>query len=133
MENSACFQILGIDIFLDHKVKPWLIEVNKLASFATDSPLDQKIKYNLIYETIALLNLSNARKDKWKQERQNRMKNRQTKEPPMTLQEREEKRKLNQLERDRFDERICTGFVRVYPAKSEERQQHYDLMLDHAK
>ena len=45
-------------IFLDEKIKPWLIEINSLASFATDSPLDKKIKYDVIYETIAMLNLS---------------------------------------------------------------------------
>jgi tubulin polyglutamylase TTLL6/13 len=53
-----CFEILGLDIFLDEKLKPFLIEVNSLASFATDSPLDKKIKYDLIDETIKLLNLS---------------------------------------------------------------------------
>ena len=53
-----CFEILGFDIFLDEKVKPWLIEVNSLASFGTDSPLDKKIKYDLITETILMLNLN---------------------------------------------------------------------------
>jgi tubulin polyglutamylase TTLL6/13 len=48
-----CFEILGIDIFLDEKVKPWLIEVNALASFATDSPLDKRIKYDVVYEALA--------------------------------------------------------------------------------
>ena len=44
MENSVCFEVLGLDIFIDDSLKPWLIEVNSLASFATDSPLDKKIK-----------------------------------------------------------------------------------------
>jgi tubulin polyglutamylase TTLL6/13 len=64
-----CFEVLGIDIFIDEKIKPWLIEINSLASFATDSPLDKKIKYDVIYETIAMLNLSQKRKKKMKKER----------------------------------------------------------------
>ena len=61
-----CFEVLGLDIFLDDKIKPWLIEVNSLASFATDSPLDKKVKLDLMYETIALLNLTAKRKRKAK-------------------------------------------------------------------
>lgn len=64
-----CFEILGFDIFLDEKVKPWLIEVNSLASFATDSPLDKKIKQDLLNETIQMLNLSHKRKRKYKKEK----------------------------------------------------------------
>lgn len=44
MDNSLCFQILGFDIMIDHTLKPFLIEVNQMPSFATDSPLDYKIK-----------------------------------------------------------------------------------------
>jgi hypothetical protein len=58
LENSCCFEILGFDIFLDENVKPWLIEVNSLASFETDSPLDLKVKSSLIMETVKILNLS---------------------------------------------------------------------------
>ncbi len=58
MENSLCFEVLGLDIFLDEKLKLWLIEVNSLASFATDSPLDKKVKFDMMYETIAMLNLN---------------------------------------------------------------------------
>lgn len=53
-----CFEILGFDVFLDEKLKPWIIEVNHAPSFTTDSPLDFKIKKGLITDTIALLNLS---------------------------------------------------------------------------
>jgi len=64
-----CFEILGIDVFLDENVKPWLIEVNSLASFATDSPLDKKVKYDVMYETFVMLNLSPKRKKKMKQQK----------------------------------------------------------------
>ena len=63
-----CFEILGIDIFIDDKIKPWLIEVNSLASFATDSPLDKKIKFDVVFESLAMLNLSQKRKRKAKKE-----------------------------------------------------------------
>lgn len=58
VENSMCFEILGFDIFLDDKLKSWILEVNHAPSFTTDSPLDFKIKKGLITETIKLLNLS---------------------------------------------------------------------------
>jgi tubulin polyglutamylase TTLL6/13 len=61
-----CFQILGLDIFLDEKLKPWLIEVNSLPSYQTDSPLDRKIKFDLVFETLAMLNLNPKRKKKLK-------------------------------------------------------------------
>lgn len=64
-----CFEVLGIDIFIDEKCKPWLLEINSLASFATDSPLDKKIKYDVIYEALAMLNLSQKRKKKIKKEK----------------------------------------------------------------
>ena len=57
-----CFEILGFDIFLDDKLKPWILEVNHAPSFSTDSPLDFKVKKNLIADTIELLNLSHNKK-----------------------------------------------------------------------
>jgi len=53
---DKCFQILGFDILLDHSLKPWLLEVNQTPSFSTESPLDYKIKYELIRDTLALVN-----------------------------------------------------------------------------
>ena len=60
---------MGLDIMIDEKIKPWLIEVNHLSSFGTDSPLDKKIKFDLVNDTIKLLNLSVKRKRKTKNER----------------------------------------------------------------
>mmetsp|Transcript_87806 Transcript_87806/g.120938 ORF Transcript_87806/g.120938 Transcript_87806/m.120938 type:complete len:111 (+) Transcript_87806:1134-1466(+) len=69
LENSLCFEVLGIDIMIDQNIKPWLIEVNNLASFGTDSPLDKKVKFDLINDTFNLLNLSIKRKKRAKKER----------------------------------------------------------------
>jgi len=46
--NNMCFEILGFDIMLDHKLKCWLLEVNHSPSFNIDTPLDNKIKSNVI-------------------------------------------------------------------------------------
>ena len=58
VENLMAFQILGFDILLDKQCKPSLLEVNHAPSFATDSPLDYEIKYNLFVDTFKLLDLS---------------------------------------------------------------------------
>ena len=72
-----CFEILGFDIIIDKNCKPYLLEVNHAPSFATDSPLDYDVKYNLIADTFSLLGLSVAKKKaKVKQlyeEKKNRM------------------------------------------------------------
>jgi tubulin polyglutamylase TTLL6/13 len=56
--NSQCFEILGFDILIDEKLKPWLIEINHTPSFATDTPLDFKIKKDMIADTIQILGMS---------------------------------------------------------------------------
>jgi len=57
-----CFEILGFDILIDEKLKPWLIEINHSPSFGTDTPLDFKIKKDLIADTVQLLGLTHANK-----------------------------------------------------------------------
>jgi len=39
-----CFEILGMDVIIDSKIKPWLLEINHAPSFATDTPFDYQIK-----------------------------------------------------------------------------------------
>jgi tubulin polyglutamylase TTLL6/13 len=66
-ENSQCFEILGLDIMIDQNFKPYLLEINHAPSFAADSPLDEKIKGQVIYDTLNLLGLSQKRKKHYKQ------------------------------------------------------------------
>lgn len=62
--NDMCFEILGFDIMLDHKLTPYLIEINYTPSFTADTPLDRYIKKNLINDTLNLVNVT----EKWKKE-----------------------------------------------------------------
>merc|ERR1719482_1853643 len=52
--GCRCFEVLGVDVMLDWKLKPYLIEVNHLPSFTCDSPLDEDVKERLIEQTLDL-------------------------------------------------------------------------------
>lgn len=52
--GCRCFEILGIDVMIDNHLRPYLIEVNHLPSFATDSPLDLEIKEKVISQSLDL-------------------------------------------------------------------------------
>ena len=47
---------------LDHKEEPQLIEINHTPSFATDTPLDYKIKFGLIKDTLKLMRINSKNK-----------------------------------------------------------------------
>ena len=68
--------MLGFDILIDAELKPWLLEVNHTPSFSTDTPLDRKIKKNLISDTIKLLNLSYEDKIRFINKRREEQRNR---------------------------------------------------------
>ena len=53
----SCFEILGFDVMLDRKAKPWLLEVNHAPSFSCGSSLDLKIKLELLRNTMRLIHL----------------------------------------------------------------------------
>ena len=57
-------------MILDRKGKPWLLEVNHAPSFSCGSQLDQKIKLELLRNTMRLIHLQAYHKKKFKQEQQ---------------------------------------------------------------
>jgi tubulin polyglutamylase TTLL6/13 len=65
--------VLGFDVLIDGGWKPWLLEVNQNPSFATDTPLDLAIKYDLIYDTLALLDLRKRGSNKIRQKLSSRV------------------------------------------------------------
>ena len=55
--RNNCYELFGYDILLDNYMNPWLLEVNLSPSLAFESPLDLKIKANLIRDTFNLIGL----------------------------------------------------------------------------
>lgn len=53
--GSRCFEVLGFDVMLDSHLNPWLIEVNHLPSFGTDTKLDLDVKEKLMTEVFSVL------------------------------------------------------------------------------
>jgi len=56
--NNSCYEVLGFDVLIDSNLKPWLMEVNMSPSMNTDSPLDLKIKGNMIADLLSLVGVN---------------------------------------------------------------------------
>lgn len=52
---TACCQVWGFDIMLDDALRAWLIEVNTCPALAADSPLDRRVKNNMIADVMNLV------------------------------------------------------------------------------
>jgi tubulin polyglutamylase TTLL6/13 len=52
-----------LDIMLNNKAEPILLEVNHTPSFTTDTPLDHKIKFNLIKDSLKIMNINTQTKN----------------------------------------------------------------------
>lgn len=55
--DSVCFEVLGFDILLDRKLKPWLLEINRAPSFGTDQRIDYDVKKGVLLNALQLLNI----------------------------------------------------------------------------
>jgi tubulin polyglutamylase TTLL6/13 len=82
-------------VILDHKLKPYILEVNALASFGTDSPLDKKIKLDLMRDTFTMLNLSPKKKKQMKKDKDDLFKRRVMGDKSVTKEQKEAIRKKN--------------------------------------
>ncbi|OCT86851.1 tubulin polyglutamylase TTLL13 [Xenopus laevis] len=116
--GSACFEILGFDILLDRKLKPWLIEVNHSPSFTTDSTLDKEVKDPLIQDTLNLVNLRACDKRKVIEEDKRRVKERlfQRNLPRETRREQLETSQASWLAQiEKYEDSHLGGYRRIYP------------------
>jgi hypothetical protein len=129
-----CFQILGFDILIDRKFRPWLIEVNQSPSFETDSPLDYKVKKAVVQDAFFLLNASTERRKEFHQKNKKLMKQRiltgkvKKMEPEVRAALKEKKLKA----RFKFEEDRMGGYEMIYPSKNADMQEEYESFIKRA-
>ena len=136
-DGLSCFEILGLDVMLDHKCKPWLIEVNHSPSFNTDTELDRDVKEGLISDCINLIQLSASRIKKAKAEDKRACKerlysSRSFSARKLTREEAQEKRKEAITTHAKYESKYKGRFKRVFPTANEPKQNKFNTLLDMA-
>uniref|UniRef100_H0X5C5 Tubulin tyrosine ligase like 6 n=1 Tax=Otolemur garnettii TaxID=30611 RepID=H0X5C5_OTOGA len=124
--NSACFEILGFDILLDRKLKPWLLEVNHSPSFSTDSRLDKEVKDNLLYDTLVLINLRNCDKKKvLEKEKQRGRFLQQCRSREIRIEETKGYQATWLQKTEKYEKEHCGGFRLIYPSPNSEKYEKF--------
>ena len=131
LDNAMCFQVLGFDIMIDKKFKPWLIEVNQSPSFKTDSPLDYRVKKAVLTDTFRLLNMSWEKRKKIIKEQKKNMKARilTGKQSKIDPEEKAKRREEKLQERFEYEAKRKGRFELIYPWPDEERNQLYSSFI----
>ncbi len=105
-----------------------------LSSYGTDSPLDKKVKYELMRDTFGLLNLSTKRRKQFKKEKAESFNKRVMGEKGPNKFEKDLIRRQKQAERDKFDLEHLGGYKMVYPVQGDpEKAKKFDMYLETAR
>ncbi|KAM9275351.1 tubulin polyglutamylase TTLL13 [Morus bassanus] len=127
--GCACFEILGFDILLDRKLKPWLLEVNHSPSFTTDSRLDHEVKDALLCDTINLINVHACNKRKVLEEDKQRAKERLLQAHQTLRASRREELESSQAawlsQAEKYENSHLGGYRRIYPAGGTEKYEPF--------
>ena len=123
--NGMCFEILGFDIFLDHRVKPWLLEVNHSPSFTTDTPLDRSIKERVILDAISLLGILPENREKYYMQVKAQVQQRamRGKDYQALRSERLNLQRQMMEERDKLEGKHTGGYHKIFPVEDEGQSQ----------
>ncbi|XP_018408629.1 PREDICTED: tubulin polyglutamylase TTLL7 [Nanorana parkeri] len=151
--NSICFEVLGFDIILDRKLKPWLLEINRAPSFGTDQKIDYDVKKGVLLNALKLLNIraSDKKKNlaKQKAEAQKRLYGQGSmkrlspgssdwQKQRHTLERRKEELKerlaqvRKQISKEEYENRHMGNYRRIYPPEDKLLLEKYEGLLSTA-
>ncbi|XP_068161743.1 tubulin polyglutamylase ttll6 isoform X2 [Antennarius striatus] len=125
--GSACFEILGFDVLLDYRLRPWVLEVNHSPSFTTDSQLDREVKDMLLYDTLVLINLGACDRRKITKEERRRVKDRlqQNSSREARSEELRHYQAVTVQQMENYEAKHLGGFKRIYPREGGEKYEKY--------
>nr|XP_046233164.1 tubulin polyglutamylase ttll6 isoform X2 [Scatophagus argus] len=125
--GSACFEILGFDVLLDHRLRPWVLEVNHSPSFTTDSLLDREVKDALLHDTLVLINLGACDRRKITKEERRRVKDRlqQNSSREARSEELRQCQAASVEQMERYEAKHLGGFKRIYPREGGDKYDKY--------
>ncbi|KAM4629486.1 tubulin polyglutamylase TTLL7 [Polymixia lowei] len=151
--DSVCFEVLGFDIILDRKLKPWLLEINRAPSFGTDQKIDYDVKKGVLLNALKLLNIRASDKKRnlaqQKAEAQRRLyghgsmkklsaasSDREKQRHTLERRREELKERLaqvrKQISREEHEKRHLGNYRRIYPPDDKLLLEKYESLLSAA-
>ncbi|XP_072125776.1 uncharacterized protein [Mobula birostris] len=133
VSGSACFQLLGFDILLDHTLKPWLMKVKHSLSSVMDSNLDQEVKEDLLYDTLCMINLAACGRQEDMEEERPRKKE-QLPKIWWSREYRADETRNNQAtwveQVEKYEDENMGNFKRIYPSSTSEKYEKFLETVD---
>lgn len=137
--SSVCFEVLGMDIFVDRKLRPWLLEVNRSPSFGCDSKVDADIKFDVIKTAFSLLNLKPGEKKRalaaqkeLSRARLLRPRNSLARKTQFGVRKTLLRSQLSELRRvsdqTKYEDNNCGRFRRIFPARGSIQSEYVNLL-----
>ncbi|CAG5129510.1 unnamed protein product, partial [Candidula unifasciata] len=135
--RGNCFELYGFDILIDEHLKPWVLEVNFSPSLACDTPLDLKIKSNMLCDLFSLVGVicQDPTAKRWiKSTRQRRIIDKTTGKSAVESEEKDlnihmtglNSEEIKILRRVKEEESRKGGWIRIFPsADSWDKYGHF--------
>ena len=121
--KSRCFEIMGFDVMIDKKLKPWLLEVNHSPSLHCDSPFDKQLKDSVITGTMKIMNINPRFKKIVTDQEKLRTQQRITGTSHGVQKSNFNPEKESEIAKE-------TGWIQLYPSEDPEKQKFYDSVLE---
>ncbi|XP_071953341.1 tubulin polyglutamylase ttll6-like isoform X4 [Antedon mediterranea] len=128
VKGSGCFEILGFDLMLDRKLKPWVLEVNHSPSFHTDAKLDKEVKEGFLYDALCIMNLSPFDRKKCIEEEKKKIKERlmnRSKPKESRREEMEECQASANEAQMKYEAEHSGDFRRIYPIEGHKKYEQF--------